>query len=936
MNLNEFLTLLTRLTFFVIGLVTLLGFLRHRDRTRFDIMLVFAAFAVAVVFQELAALNNNDPTLNILNGLAALAQPYLQLRVVDHFRRVPFPFKVIGFSGMVLSWLLLPLISPSLPFRQGLSIGATLTATLLIVVWFALVEGYATIAFIRGAVTTAGVTRWRLGLASLGSALIVLIIVAAGAVVLAPGLALYTAVVTQFLSLASGVSYYLGFAPPRFLRHWWQSAELYHFLRDVNQIPPEKRGREILDRLCDAANRAVGALASVVAQWREREQQLSIVSARTTRRALLPVGAFELRDGAVARAWRERRAVFAPSPAELGPRSREIAAHVEAESLMAVPITTAREVWGELIVFLRRAPLFVEDDVHLLNLFVEQAAVILEHEDMLDEQRAQAERSRILAEISQALTEVISDYPHLLQGIARRAAELLGDACVISLLSPDERTLRPVAIFDLDAQRLDALRASAPERPLGSPDSLRAKVISSGRALRIDDLSAQSASPVQSNGEPAASPMHGLLIVPLRVQSKVIGTMGLSRYQSGYPYTAADQQFVQDIADRAALVIASAQENLERKRAEDALRAQTSLYESFLKAQSDMGDGVSITEGTHFVYANEALARIYGYSLAELLSIGSFLDLIAPEERAIVQERFRERQEGETTSNNGETLVVRKDGRRVNIEYAVKSMRRNGTLQTFSIIRDISERKRSEQALRETAADLARSNADLEQFAYVASHDLQEPLQMVSSFVQLLKRRYEGKLDKDADEFIRFAVDGAERMQTLINDLLDYSRVGTRGKPLGCVDMEEVLKQTLLYLRLKLEEQHASVTHDALPDVLGDESQLVQLFQNLISNGVKFHGDEPPHVHISAAPQDGRWRFAVRDNGIGIDPQYFDRIFTLFQRLHKRGDYPGTGIGLAICKKIVERHGGRIWVESQEGQGSTFDFTLADAKATII
>ncbi|TMC56180.1 MAG: hypothetical protein E6J26_07460, partial [Chloroflexi bacterium] len=288
MNLNDFLTNLTRLTFFVIGLVTLLSYLRHRDRTRFDIMLVFAVFAIAVTFQELAALNNNDPTLNLLNGLAALAQPYLQLRVVDHFRRVPFRIKVIGFGGMVLSWLLLPLISPSLPFRQGLSIGATLTATLLIVVWFALVEGYATIAFIRGAITTAGVTRWRLGLASLGSAFIVL---------LAPELALYTAAVTQFLSLASGVSYYLGFAPPRFLRHWWQSAELYHFLRDVNQIAPEKRGREILDRLCDAANRAVGALASVVTQWREREQQLSIVSARTTRRALPPMGAFELSDG---------------------------------------------------------------------------------------------------------------------------------------------------------------------------------------------------------------------------------------------------------------------------------------------------------------------------------------------------------------------------------------------------------------------------------------------------------------------------------------------------------------------------------------------------------------------------------------------------------------------------------------------------------------
>jgi light-regulated signal transduction histidine kinase (bacteriophytochrome) len=259
-------------------------------------------------------------------------------------------------------------------------------------------------------------------------------------------------------------------------------------------------------------------------------------------------------------------------------------------------------------------------------------------------------------------------------------------------------------------------------------------------------------------------------------------------------------------------------------------------------------------------------------------------------------------------------------------------------------VRDITERKQAEEALRATrdelqdrvrelselTADLARSNQELERFAYVASHDLQEPLRMVASFTQLLQRRYHDRLDADADQYIAYAVDGATRMQALINDLLAYSRVGTHGQPFRRVEAESLLKQALDNLQIALRETDAVVTHDLLPAVQGDASQLIQLFQNLIGNAIKFRGNQCPRIHVWAAHQDKGWCFAVRDNGIGIEAQFAERIFVIFQRLHTRTEYPGTGMGLAICKKIVERHGGKIWMESAPGQGATFFFTIPE------
>lgn len=246
----------------------------------------------------------------------------------------------------------------------------------------------------------------------------------------------------------------------------------------------------------------------------------------------------------------------------------------------------------------------------------------------------------------------------------------------------------------------------------------------------------------------------------------------------------------------------------------------------------------------------------------------------------------------------------------------------------YADARDITDHKAAEDALKNLAAELKRSNEDLSQFAYVASHDLQEPLRMISSYLQLLQRRYTGKLDAEADKFIGFAVDGSRRMQNLIQDLLAFSRIGTRASALVETDLNRVLAEVCENLALVITETGAVVTHDALPTVMADRTQLLQLLQNLIANALKFRAAQPPQIQVSARRDGTDWVVSVGDNGIGIDPQFHDRIFVIFQRLHNRDEYEGTGIGLAMCKKIVERHGGRIWVASTPGQGATFHFTL--------
>ncbi len=327
---------------------------------------------------------------------------------------------------------------------------------------------------------------------------------------------------------------------------------------------------------------------------------------------------------------------------------------------------------------------------------------------------------------------------------------------------------------------------------------------------------------------------------------------------------------------------------------------------------------------------NDRLCEILGYSREELLKM-SLADFTHAGDLDLERRGLARLVAGEMPNSTIEKRGLRKDGGVIwlRVTNSVPIARGGRVPWWISVVEDITERKQADQALLRTTAELTRSNQDLEQFAYVASHDLQEPLRMVGGYLQLLSERYRGQLDEKADKFIDYAVDGAERMSGLIHDLLAYSRVNVRGEQLQETSAEEAFCFALKNLRSAVEQNGAMIRHETLPSVRADKAQLRQLFQNLLGNAVKFHSpDRKSEISVSAQRDDGFWHFVVQDNGIGFDEKYRDKMFLIFQRLQGRGKFPGTGIGLAICKRIVERHGGRIWANSRPGEGSTFHFTL--------
>jgi PAS domain S-box-containing protein len=404
-----------------------------------------------------------------------------------------------------------------------------------------------------------------------------------------------------------------------------------------------------------------------------------------------------------------------------------------------------------------------------------------------------------------------------------------------------------------------------------------------------------------------------------------------------------DVEFVSNsyLVDHKRVIQCNIRDVTARKRAEEELKH---AHQQLLDIIDFLPDATFVIDKDHRVIAwNKRMEMITGILKAEMLGKGEYVyavpfyrvprpmmaDLVIQRDTEI--ERTYETTHFEDDIFTAETYAPLAYGGKGGYFWGIASPLRDcngqiiGAIQT---IRDIGERKQIEEKLQEYARNLKRSNEDLERFAYVASHDLQEPLRNVVSFSQLLSRRYKGKMAPDADEFIEYIIEGGKRMQALINDLLEYSRLNTRAEPFESINCEELIDRVRQNLFFTIQENNAVIETTPLPSVNADPGQLALVFQNLITNAIKFRGEEPPYIHISAENIGDMWKFAVRDNGIGIDPAFNERIFEIFQRLHTREKYPGTGVGLAIVKKIIERHGGQIWVESEMGGGSTFYFTL--------
>ncbi|MGA2043413.1 MAG: ATP-binding protein [Roseiarcus sp.] len=377
------------------------------------------------------------------------------------------------------------------------------------------------------------------------------------------------------------------------------------------------------------------------------------------------------------------------------------------------------------------------------------------------------------------------------------------------------------------------------------------------------------------------------------------------------------------------LVTAAIRDISVRKAAEVRLGQMEARYRGLLEAAPDAM--VVVNQAGRIVLMNVQAEKQFGYRREQ--AIGEPVTSIIPVGFAerLVSDGMRSEQESiEQQIGTGMELIARRrDGSEFPIEIMLSPLAGDQGILVTAAIRDITKRRNADAYLLHKVEELNRSNEELAQFAYVASHDLQEPLRMVASYTELLARRYKGRLDADADEFMAFALDGARRMQQLIKDLLTYSRVASNQRQLRETSSQGALTHALHNLRAAIKDAAANVTSGPMPEVLADETQLAQVFQNLIGNAIKYHRGGSPTVHVSAVRDGPReWKLSVRDNGLGIAPEYFEKIFGMFQRLHHRDDFSGTGIGLAVCKKIIEQHGGKIWVDSEPGRGSNFQFTL--------
>jgi PAS domain S-box-containing protein len=544
----------------------------------------------------------------------------------------------------------------------------------------------------------------------------------------------------------------------------------------------------------------------------------------------------------------------------------------------------------------------------------------LEKKRVRDETRL-AER-RLMAQ--HAVTQALAESPTL----ATASSKILHAICqslawdfgALWQLDERENVLRCVDCCRNPLAQVANLEAISRQSIFAPSNNFLGRIWASGKAVWVADVAQDPNFPRARNA--ASVGLHGAFCVPIVLGTQTLGILEFLSREIKQPDDETLQMMI--------AIGSQLGQYIERQRAEEALRASESRFRLLVEGIQDHAI-VMLDRSGNIQTWNSGAEQLFGYKTEEI--IGQPLRLFLPPQVAEGYARENELQQALVLGKvGGEAWRVRKNGTQFWAIHATTPVyNTHGELQGFAYItRDLTERKQAETDLRKACEELSRSNLDLGQFAYVASHDLQEPLRAVAGCVQILKKRYQGQLDGRADELIAHTVDGVSRMKTLIDDLLAYSRVGTGSKALEPSDCNAILGDALANLEAAIAEAGAVVTHDQLPVAKADAVQLTQVFQNLVGNAIKFRGRQPARIHVGVRRNESHWVFSVKDNGIGMKPEYFEPIFVIFQRLHTRTEYPGTGIGLAICKKIVVRHGGRFSVESAPDQGSTFSFTIPD------
>lgn len=553
------------------------------------------------------------------------------------------------------------------------------------------------------------------------------------------------------------------------------------------------------------------------------------------------------------------------------------------------------------------------------------------------------QRADIIAEMAKEVSRFDPDFEAMLDNIAGYISNVTGDLCIIRTLS-ESKNVMPAAGFSYsDKEFVRKVKAAYLSARRLLNDRITEDIIENGSGLFLPSVSREELlrilDPVYTNLITELVPTS-IIMVPLKVQDTVIGTLSMSKINSKEQYTSGDMLFLQSLADTFSIAILNSKlyteklkEVREKEIFRESLRKQKHLLENVLET---LPLGVWITDETgKITHGNPAGQKIWGG--AKYIAPDEFHEyvgwyynsgrLIAPEEWAVSRAIAR----GETTIN--EILKIQCfDGvtQKIIFNSAIPIREKDGTIiGAVSVNQDITELKNSEELLKNTMQELERSNKELEQFAYTVSHDLQEPIRLIRNYSQLIMRRYEQTFDENERIFFDFIDKNALRMQGFVTELLAYSRLNKTLPEFSTIDCNYLITNVLSMLELLIEENHAIVKYDSLPVIKGNETLLQQLFQNLISNAIKFRNEQRhPEVYISCKKNEENWVFSVKDNGIGIPQEFFGKIFIIFQQVHEKGRYAGSGIGLSTCKKIVEKHNGRIWVESDPGHGSTFYFSI--------